>query len=49
MDDEADTYKLWRIRKTIMHVRLITKINLALHFHFTNNVTFLNQFIFNGF
>lgn len=25
MDDEAETYKLWRIRKTVMQVNRLTK------------------------
>ena len=32
MDDEADTYKLWKIRKTIMQV-MITATVLFSYFH----------------
>jgi len=30
MDDEADTYKLWRIRKTIMQVSPIINIIITI-------------------
>lgn len=30
MDDEADTYKLWRVRKTIMQVRISLLLNDSL-------------------
>lgn len=29
MDDEAETYKLWRIRKTVMQVKLYSMLNQA--------------------
>lgn len=29
MDDEADTYKLWKIRKTIMQVRIVCSLRFC--------------------
>lgn len=31
MDDEAETYKLWRIRKTVMQVILLKIISCRQH------------------
>ena len=30
MDDEAETYKLWRIRKTVMQVKFVIENHAAL-------------------
>ena len=37
MDDEAETYKLWRIRKTVMQVSFVMKNHAAM----SNNNTIL--------
>lgn len=37
MDDEAETYKLWRIRKTVMQVKSTTILSFNLHTQFANN------------
>lgn len=39
MDDEAETYKLWRIRKTVMQVRSL--------FTFSSTLFVVNQLILN--